>query len=139
MFKWFYRRFVPLHQRPVLRAHPLAFWFSLGVVLSGVVAFVHPAANGAPGLALPDVLLAVFQASWTGGGALGVFGITRGKARYEAAGMTLLSASFIAYFLSIVYVLPASAWSGGFIVAIAIGCGRRAWMLTHRNGYERIE
>src|SRR3954469_8574747 len=138
MFKRFYDWLVPETQRPVLHAHPLAFWFSLGVVLSGLVAFSHPAYGGAPGAALPTWLPKVFNACWTVGGGFSVFGITPGKSRYEAAGMALLSTSFITYFLSIAYIVPSSAWTGGFLISIAIGCARRAYCLAAGNGYEKI-
>ena len=138
MFNWFYTCLVPEHHRPVLRMHPLAFWFSLGVLLTGILQIVHPSTDSAAAAALPDALHTIFNVVWILGGLFACFGILRGKARYEAAGMILMGTSFAVYFLILVRVLPTSLWSAAFIVTIAIGCLRRAFALAKGGGYERV-
>lgn len=130
----------PYHQRPYLASHQLVLWFSTGVAFTGLVYLVAPELGQASASAtvLSPLVFAVFNATWFAGGLLSVIGVVRGIRKAEAVGMSLLSGGFSAYY-SIVAGLTPNGWlTGAFILALAIGCFRRARHVAV-TGYVTLE
>lgn len=123
-------------QRGYLHSHPLAFWLCVGLVIAGSVGVFAPHLIGqsAASLVLPEWLRTTFYADYTLGAALSLVGITRGKARLEAAGMMLLATGFLVQFLSAAYLLHSSVFAGLFLFTLSIGCFQRSRFLA-ANGY----
>lgn len=114
------------------RSHPLAFWFSIGVFLSGAIAVLFPgtADDSAATLALSPGIRTAFNLLWVIGGFLAAYGAYRGKKAHEAAGMSLISTSLLAWVATIISIRPDSAPTTTFIVCVAIGCWLRSRFLT---------
>lgn len=123
-------------QRMYVRSHPVVFWLCIGIVIVGALGLVAPSLIGqsAASMALPPWLRTLFYADYTAGALLAVVGIARAKASLEASGMVLLSAGFLVQFLSLLYLLPSSAFAGSFLATLAIGCFLRGRFLA-KHGY----
>lgn len=119
-------------QRHYVRAHPLAYWFSIGICITGILALVWPDAfeQTPASLALPEWLRDVFSIVWVVGGGASFFGIARGFRAAEAGGMGLLATGLVADYFTFIYLRPISALSGLFVLLLAIGCARRAIHLS---------
>jgi hypothetical protein len=131
-------KLVPPQQRNTLRAHPLAFWFAFGVMLSGLIALLHPDSATGVQTTLDPWQRYIFNFDYAVGGALVLLGLTSGRSRVEAAGMMLLAAGFATYYAVVVGLTGgAYAWQGGFLIAICIGAAHRALTLI-QCGYERV-
>jgi hypothetical protein len=130
----------PLHQRPYLASHQLVLWFSGGVAFTGLLNLVAPELGQASASAtvLSPFVFAIFNATWLAGGVLSMIGVIRGIRKAEAVGMSLLAGGFAAYY-SIVAGLAPNGWlTGAFILALAIGCFRRARHVA-TTGYVTLE
>ncbi len=131
---------VPHHQRPYLASHQLVTWFSGGVAFTGIVNLIAPELSQASASAtvLSPFVFALFNAVWFAGGVLSMIGVIRGIRKAEAVGMSLLAGGFAAYY-SIVAGLAPNGWlTGAFILALAIGCFRRARHVAV-TGYVTLE
>lgn len=114
------------------RDHPLAIWFCLGIAFIGLLTLIFPDAveQSATSLALGETLRKLFYVCYALGGTLGALGLLSVRHRLEAAGMAMLASTMTVQFVAIVYVRPA-AWAPSlFVLALAIGCGTRAWLLS---------
>jgi hypothetical protein len=122
------------YARAYRREHPLAIWFCLSIAFIGIVTLLAPSQAGtsATSMALPPALLKAFNLGYFIGGALAAYGLIRAVRRAEAAGMAILSSVLLTQYVSIIYVLPSAWLTGTFVLSLAIGCGRRAWILTVR-------
>lgn len=130
--------FVVDRQKPYVMAHPLAYWFALGVALTGLLSLLGLTAQSSNSLTLPDWLQTMFQVTWFVGGLASVIGISTGKARYEAAGMTLIAVGLVVLLATTLHLSRDRIHDLAglsFIVTLAIGCGLRAWHLTKGGGY----
>lgn len=119
-------------QRLYIRAHPVVFWLCIGLVIVGFIGVVAPGlvSMSAAAQVLPDWLRTAFYASYTIGAGMSVVAQVRGIARLEAAGMMLLATGFLTQFASAAYLLHTSAFSGLFLLALAIGAFQRSRFLT---------
>lgn len=129
---------MPEHHRPVFRAHPWAFYGSLGIFLTGLLRLLFPeyTAGSVTDTAFPDLLLLLFNIVWVVGGGFAAWGLLRGLARYEAAGMLLMGAGMLSYVVAIVAVYPQGALGSAFVLLLSVGSVRRAWVLL--KGYETV-
>jgi hypothetical protein len=131
---------VPHHQQPYLASHQLVTWFSGGVAFQGSVNLIAPELSQATASAivLSPLLFAIFSATWLVGGALSVVGVVRGIRKAEAVGMSLLAGGFGAYYSILTGTVPNGWLTGAFILALAIGCFRRARHVAV-TGYVTLE
>ena len=121
------------HRREYVRAHPVVLWFSIGVALVGLLSLVAPSTTTGTAAVLPDWTRVVFNACWLIAGTTSVAGILRGYPQAEAAGMVGLCSGLSAYCVLIVEAIGVNT-SVLFVGALAVGCGVRAWHLTHGGG-----
>lgn len=114
------------------RMHPLAIWFSLGISFIGFVTLVFPSAaeQSSTTAAIPSDVLKLFNLAYFAGGAIALLGLLRVVHRLEAAGMAILSSVLFIQWASILVVRPSAWLTATFVLALAIGCGRRCWILA---------
>lgn len=119
-------------RRAYRRDHPLALWFAGSVAAVAVAAILAPgsASQSPQSLALSDGLRQVFYLIWCAGGVLSVVGLWRAHFKLEAAGMSLLGGSFLAYASIIIALLGVSRSSWVFLLGIGLGCCHRSWHLA---------
>ncbi|HEY3435084.1 MAG TPA: hypothetical protein VGK41_05480 [Solirubrobacterales bacterium] len=123
---------VPFRQRAYLASHPLALLLSIGIAFNGYVNLIFPGlSESSAAVVLPPLMLALFNLTWAVGGTLSTFGLVRGKAKVESAGMSLLASGLVTLFASILYLKPAAVLgSAAFLVTLAVGCFLRARHLS---------
>lgn len=114
------------------REHPLAIWFSIGIAFIGLVTILFPDSveQSAVTLALPELVRKLFNVFYATGGLFATIGLLRIRHSLEAAGMALLASTLFVQWASIIYLRPTSIISAFFVLTLAIGCGRRAWILS---------
>ncbi len=136
--------FIKRGQEAYVRDHPVALWFSIGILLTGLAQVFIPGASEttATSLAFPDWLETVFSATWIIGGALGAVGMLRGRAKLEASGFALLATGLTLDLIALIYLayavtpaLPLRVAPVAFLVALAIGFWQRASHLASRSGH----
>lgn len=112
--------------------HPLAIWFTAGIAFTGFLTLFFPDAveSSATYLALPEWLRYAFNICYFAGGTAACAGLVTARHPLEAAGMALLASALLTQYASIIYVRPPSIWAATFVLTLAIGCGRRAWVLA---------
>jgi uncharacterized membrane protein YhaH (DUF805 family) len=123
-------------QRNYVRAHPVVVWLCVGLVIVGSIGTIAPSLIGqsAASTVLPVWLRTAFYLVYTLGALGSLIGITRARARVEAAGMMLLATGFLVQFLSAAYLLHSSAIAGTFLLTLSIGCFQRSRFLG-KYGY----
>lgn len=127
-------------RRVYLREHPLAMWFSIGAILTGVPLAVAPfLAQGSAALTiLPDWAVFTWACWYALGGILSLIGMVRLEGRLEAAGMSLLASALAVTVVSTIVVRGAgAALAGAFLVTLAIGCISRSYLLATRPTWTR--
>jgi hypothetical protein len=131
--------FVPTQHRPYVAAHPLALWLSLGIAFVGAFNLLFPGlSESSASLVYPGWLLIAFNVTWLTGGAASAYGLLRGKRRFEAAGMSLLSGGMATIYVSAAILIPYAWATSMFVLFLAIGCALRARALV-RTGYVNLE
>ena len=123
-----------------LREHPLALWFSIGAIVTGLPLLVAPfLADSSSALELlPPWAIFLWAASYALGGLLSLIGMVKLKPRLEAAGMTLLASALSVTVISIIAARgPGALLSVAFLLTLAIGCASRAYFLTGRATWSR--
>jgi hypothetical protein len=122
-------------RRIYIREHPLALWFSIGAMLTGLPLLLAPyLGNGSAALeALPPWAVTLWAASYALGGGLSVYGMAHLRVRFEAAGMALLASALS---VTVVAILMArgigSLLSVAFLATLVIGCASRTFFLATR-------
>lgn len=126
---------MPLSRRAYIDEHPVVFWLSLGIALTGILALIAPSLveKGTASQALPDWLEIAFYVVWAIGGSGSTLGIAFGWTKIEAASMALLAAGLAANFVIFLWLVGFTV-SAFFIVALAIGCAQRSIHLARRSG-----
>lgn len=119
-------------QRYRVRAHPHGYAIAVGVLVAGVVGILFPGTieETATSLALPEWLRTLFEICWATGGALATIGIARGYRGIEAGGMGLLATALFVDYLAFIYIRPAAAVSGLFVLILAIASAERSYFLA---------
>lgn len=134
-------RWAPMaeRQRPYIRSHPLAYWFGLGVGLTGLLSllgFTQQPSNEV----LPGWVQTSFQVVWMIGGAASFYGIASGKSRYEAAGMVLIATGLLTIMATTLYLDATWSRAAGltFIFTLAVACALRAVHLSGGATYPPV-
>ena len=112
----------------VLRRQPEALFLAFLLLLSGLVYFFGaPVANPIHGL-LPHLLVVLWYAELTLGGALRIGGLLAESPKLDLAGCLLLGAASFVYGSAIVYVDgPGFLVSASIVFALSVACLIRAW------------
>lgn len=115
-------------QRPYLRSHPLAYFFALGIALTGILSILGFTEQDATAVVLPPWLQTGFQVAWAIGGSAAFYGIAARHRDFEALGATFIGGGLLILAAAIVYLDPRAARVAGlaFIFTLAIGCFLRA-------------
>jgi hypothetical protein len=124
-------KLTPIHYI-YLRDHPLALWFSVGAIITGVPILIAPfLANGSAALSiLPPWAVFVWAAWYALGGSLSLWGMVRLSPRLEAAGMAFLASALAVTIVTAFVARGVGALlSGAFLVTLVIGCASRAYFL----------
>lgn len=133
LFGW-----VPYTQRRYLRSHPLAWTLALGIALTVTWGILFPSTvESSPAtLVLPDWLNHLFEYLYAIGGWAAFIGLIRGKTKWEALGMVLLTSGLVTQFLAVAYLDFDRAWPGGlFLLLLALGTALRAHWLAYAKEY----
>lgn len=127
-FDW--TKYAPMveRQRPYLRSHPLAYFFTLGIALTGMLSLLGFTQQDSAALVLPDWLQTGFQICWSVGGAASFFGIASRRRAFEALGAVFIGGGLLVLTATILYLDPTTqrVASLAFVIALSIGCFLRA-------------
>lgn len=117
-----------------LSEHPVVFWFSVGIMLAGIVAILFPdvASKSSAAVVLPRWEQTAFNVTYAVGGFMGAWGIARYQHKLEAAGMALLASGLATTFVVFIYATDAKAPGAVFLLTLSIGCGQRCIHLARR-------
>lgn len=124
------------YKRFYRRQHPLAICLSLSIAIIGIATLLDPgvASSSATYAALPEWLRRAFNVTYALGGGLAFAGLIRVSHRTEAAGMAILASGLLVQWAAVMYVLPVTWVTASFILALAVGCAGRVWVLVDQSG-----
>ncbi len=127
-------------QRAYVASHPLGVWLSIGIAVTGWINVLAPSLSRetSSSIVFDPLILFAFNGIWAVGGSLCVFGLLRGRRKVEGAGMSLLASALATYYLAIIVIRPTAAITAVFILALAIGCAKRAFHLA-THGYVSLD
>lgn len=124
-------------QRKYLAAHPIALWLSLAIAVSGAIQLVRPelVASSPVALALPEWLRLIFASVYLIAGLACVFGLVRGRPKWEAAGDALVASVLVVQFAAALHLFGTDVIGTALVTALlGVGFAQRSIHLA-RGGY----